>query len=212
MGKTTIALIVAVLSLALASTASASAVPQPKPMCTIDEFGNCLPSCDWYNDPVCSLDTSLSVDESDFYTYDSGNVDYNAYAYSRCSWAGVERKRHAPLGRLWTMYLQMYWCWNGSKVTSYYVVGPWGHNDLDGTFAGNFYSTSWSITTPTQPYNYRDAVLVFTQMEFQTCFVLRPFCAPAIHPTEQITVDATGHAQCWTDTDYVGNCKGVRFR
>lgn len=208
-------LAVAVAALFIASgSAAAKGIPAhgtpAQPMCAIDDSGNCVGSCaiDDYN---CQFSTG--TDEFGADTWDGG-YDLYTVGGGRCAYAAAHRSRHAPLGKLWTMFMQVYYCWNGSRVTQFQPTGPWGKDELAGSFAGNFYSTNWSTTTPPQIVNPGSYASIFTQMQFQTCFIAHTFltCAPALHPWIQIVVDNVGHAICYSDSDYIGNCKGVRYR
>ncbi len=200
------AIFVAAVALAVIPTASAGpATSAGQPMCAIDEYGNCIDSgCD-----LSCIDSGYDEVEGDgtwseFTYYSNGG--------GSCAYAGAHRKRHAPIGHLWTMYFQVYYCWNGDRVTQITPIGPWG-KDFIGWPWYYTYGVNWDTTTaPTGLGDGGSYAYSFTQMSFTTCFIGKPLCAPTIHPWIEIVVYSTGYAVCYSDVDYIGGCRGVKYR
>lgn len=199
-----------VLALVIAASTAGGSTASPQPSCAVDEYGNCIDSNSCYDNIACASDGYDEI-EGDGTWGDS--YDYYSTGGGSCAYAGAHRKRHAPIGHLWTMYFQVYYCWNGNEVTRLTPVGPWGQ-DFIGWPWYYAYGVSWNTTTePTGigPHSGSYAYL-FTQMAFTTCFIGKPICAPTIHPWIEIVVYANGYAVCYSDVDYIGECRGVKYR
>jgi hypothetical protein len=207
MGRILALLAGVVLALALAGAAPAVPDPSPQPMLVEDGGGGCS---GYDGDCILAPQNGTDVLEGDG-TW-GGGYDYYADGGSQCGYAGAHRSRHAPIGKLWTMFFQVYYCWNGNRVTRLSAIGPWGRNDI-GSPWNKLYGVDWS--TPTSPTGLGPGgtyAYMFTQMSFHTCFALKPLCAPTISPWIEIVLYSTGYAVCYSDVDYIGGCRGVKYR